>query len=142
MEDIIDKMRHSRVELLKTEAQDIAIWSKLSHSKKDLELFLNFNLAEISYKTKSGVEKRIICTSNGPLIKIFSTLTKEKKRKYVKLVSPGFRCKEHDLVKTWDLEDNKLKSVFLKEWQIMNFISIHEHNVLILDEVLHKLLAK
>ena len=142
MKDLIDKMRHSRVELLKTEAQDIAIWSKLSHSKKDLELFLNFNLAESSYKTKSGVEKRIICTSNGPLIKIFSTLTKEKKRKYVKLVSPGFRCKEHDVVKTWDLENNKLKSVFLKEWQIMNFISIHEHNVLILDEVLHKLLAK
>ena len=142
MEDLIDKMRHSRVELLKTEAQDLAIWSKLNHSKKDLELFLNFNLAEISYKTKSGIEKRIICTSNGPLIKIFSTLTKEKKRKYVKLVSPGFRCKEPDLVKTWVLEDNKLKSVFLKEWQILNFISIHEHNVLILDEVLHKLLAK
>ena len=44
MEDLIDKMRHSRVELLKTDAQDLAIWSKLNHSKKRLGALLELQL--------------------------------------------------------------------------------------------------
>lgn len=140
--DIISKLRHSRVKLLQTEAADLEKWSKLRHSKTDLELFLQFNLAELKFKTRVGVEKQMICTSNAALIKVFSAIVHEDKKRYVKFASNGFHCKEKDLIKTWDLEENKLKSVNLKEWQIVNFISISEQNILILDEVLHKLLDK
>lgn len=45
--DIIKALRTSGNKLLETEAKDIASWSKLKHNKRDLELFLNFNVAEI-----------------------------------------------------------------------------------------------
>lgn len=45
--DLIKLMRKSGNEMLETEARDLAQWSKLKHNKSDLELFLNFNIAEI-----------------------------------------------------------------------------------------------
>lgn len=140
--DIISRLRHSRVKLLQTEAADLEKWSKLQHIKEDLELFLQFNLAELKFKSRAGVEKHIVCTSNAALIKVFSAAVHEDKKKFARFASSGIHCKEKDVVKTWDLEKNKLKSVSLKDWQIVNFITISEKNILILDEVLHKLLDK
>lgn len=54
MADIISKMRRSRIKLLQTEAEDLAKWSKLSHTKEDLELFLNYNIAEMKFLASDG----------------------------------------------------------------------------------------
>jgi len=54
MADIISKMRSSGITLLQTEAEDLAKWSKLSHTKEDLELFLNYNIAEMKFLASDG----------------------------------------------------------------------------------------
>ena len=61
MSDIIKTLRESNSLLLKAEAEDIAKWSKLRHTKSDLELFLQFNIAEIEFRTLDVLEiKKII----------------------------------------------------------------------------------
>ena len=140
MSNIIQTLRESNSELLKAEANDFAKWSKLKHVKDDFELFLQFNLAEIEFKTLDGKDASIICTSNTALIKILSTKKPEDKKKLVKFRGAGIKSKDPKYVKTWDLVNNTYKIIFLKSWQIVNFISISPDNVLILDELINKIL--
>ena len=133
-------MRESSSELLKAESKDLAKWSKLKHVKDDFELFLQFNLAEIEFKTLDGKDDSIICTSNTALIKILSTKKPEEKQKLIKFKGPGIKSKDPKYVKTWDLVNNTYKTIYLKSWQIANFISISPDNVLILDELINKIL--
>ena len=77
--DVISKLRSSNAELLKAEAADLAKWSKLRHVKEDFELFLNFNIAEVEFKTADGKDRKIICTSNTTLVELFS-LAKDNER--------------------------------------------------------------
>lgn len=64
------------------------------------------------------------------------------KQKMLKLKSSGMHTKDSLSVNVWDLVDNKMKTVSLKSWQIMNFITIREENLLLLDEVLRDILKK
>jgi len=140
--DVIKRMRESGNKLLETEARDIQMWSKLRHNKEDLELFLNNNIAEIKFKTKDGKDTSIICTSNTTLVSVMSTKKKADKKKSVKLKSSGIKTHDSTSVNTWDLIDNKMKTMSLMSWQIMNFITITPENILILDEVLTEILKK
>ena len=140
--DFIQQMRASGNKLLETEAQDLATWSKLKHNKQDLELFLNFNIAEIEFKTKSDEKATVIGTANTSLVKVFSTKKDVDKQKAAKLKSSGMRTKDSTSVQIWDLVDNKPKTIMLSAWSIKNFISISEKNILVLDEVLRDLLKK
>lgn len=135
-------MRASGNKLLETEAQDLATWSKLKHNKQDLELFLNFNIAEIEFKTKSDEKATVIGTANTSLVKVFSAKKDVDKQKAAKLKSSGMRTKDSTSVQIWDLVENKLKTIMLSAWSIKNFISISEKNILVLDEVLRDLLKK
>ena len=135
-------MRASGNKLLETEAQDLATWSKLKHNKQDLELFLNFNIAEIEFKTKSDEKATVIGTANTSLVKVFSAKKDVDKQKAAKLKSSGMRTKDSTSVQIWDLVENKPKTIMLSAWSIKNFISISEKNMLVLDEVLRDLLKK
>ena len=135
-------MRASGNKLLETEAQDLATWSKLKHNKQDLELFLNFNIAEIEFKTKSDEKATVIGTANTSLVKVFSEKKDVDKQKAAKLKSSGMRTKDSTSVQIWDLVENKPKTIMLSAWSIKNFISISEKNILVLDEVLRDLLKK
>lgn len=140
--DLIKKLKNSKNKLLEAEANDVTTWSKLKHTKSDLELFLNFNIAQIDFTTKDGKEASVVGTANTTLVKIFSLKKDEDKKKIAKLKSDGMRTKDTFSVLIWDLIDNKPKTIFLKSWQIMNFISITEKNILILDKLINDLLKK
>ena len=140
MNDIIEQLRKSKSVLLQTEGEDVLRWSKLRHTKDNLELMLQFNLVQLSFKNVAGVESQIICTSNTKFIKIFSLKKKEDKRKLINFSSPGLTTKDKNSVLTWDLQENKYKTIILKDWYVVNFISITPENALVLDEVVHKLL--
>lgn len=140
MSDILKTLRESDSLLLKAEGADLAKWSKLRHVKDDLELFLQFNIAEIQFKTMSGKDASVICTSNAALIKILQTKELKDKQKLVKYRGPGIHTKDKKSVMTWDLVSDKYKTISLSSWQIANFISINPDNILILDELINKLL--
>lgn len=140
MSDIIKILRESNSLLLKAEGADLSKWSKLKHVKKDFELFLQFNIAEISFRTIDGSDSRILCTNNTALIKILQTDELKDKQKLIKFKGPNISTKNPKYVMTWDLKDNTFKNIFLKSWQIENFISITPKNILILDELLRNII--
>lgn len=140
--DIIRLLRDSGNKLLETEANDIQMWQKLKHNKEDFELFLNHNIAEISFVKQDGSISEIICTSNVALAKVFSAKKGKDKLKARYLKSQGMRSKKANAVEVWDLVDNKQKTIILKQWQIENFITISEKNILVLDQLLHDILKK
>lgn len=140
--DIVKLLRTSGNKLLETEAEDIQTWQKLKHNKEDLELFLNHNVAEIKFLKSDGSESKVFGTSNVALIKVFSAKKDKDKIKAKYLNSSGMRSKKSNSVEIWDLIENKQKTMILKSWQIENFITISEKNILILDQVLHDILKK
>ena len=140
--DIVKLLRTSGNKLLETEAEDIQTWQKLKHNKEDLELFLNHNVAEIKFLKSDGSESEVFGTSNVALIKVFSAKKDKDKIKAKYLNSSGMRSKKSNSVEIWDLIENKQKTMILKSWQIENFITISEKNILILDQVLHDILKK
>lgn len=140
--NIIQLLRTSGNKLLETEAEDLAMWQKLKHNKEDLELFLNHNVAEIKFLKSDGSESEVFGTSNVALIKVFSAKKDKDKIKAKYLNSSGMRSKKSNSVEIWDLIENKQKTMILKSWQIENFITISEKNILILDQVLHDILKK
>ena len=135
-------LRTSGNKLLETEAEDIQMWQKLKHNKEDLELFLNHNVAEIKFLKSDGSESKVFGTSNVALIKVFSAKEDKDKIKAKYLNSSGMRSKKSNSVEIWDLIENKQKTMILKSWQIENFITINEKNILVLDQVLHDILKK
>ena len=140
--DIVKLLRTSGNKLLETEAEDLAMWQKLKHNKEDLELFLNHNVAEIKFLKSDGSESKVFGTSNVALIKVFSAKKDKAKIKAKYLNSSGMRSKKSNSVEIWDLIENKQKTMILKSWQIENFITISEKNILVLDQVLHDILKK
>lgn len=142
MATFLDKVKNTGNKLLEAELEGLSKWEKLRHTKDDLELFLNFNIAEIIYLTKDGHQKSIICTSNTPLINIFNTKKLADKQSFAKENSDGIKTKDRSSVDTWDLLENKRKTISLTSWQIVNFISISPDNILILDKIFNELVKK
>lgn len=140
--DIIKLLRESDNELLKSEARDVARWQKAKHCKGDLETFLNFNVAQIDFLTQDGQDASVIGTGNTTLVKILSMKKVDDKQKARSLKSDGMHTRDSKSVLIWDLVENKPKTIFLKAWQIMNFISISEDNILLLDRLLNEILKK
>ena len=140
--NIIEKMRQSGVKLLQTQSEDIAKWSKCRHTKEDLELLLNFNIAEIEFRKADGKFTTILCTSNMPLVKALTALKKDDQKRFLTERSTGIRTADKMSVDTWDLIDNKRKTMLLTAWQITNFISITSENSLVLIELLKNILKR
>ena len=139
MSAIIEKMQKSESQLLKQQAEDLAKWSKLRHTKQDLELFLQFNIAEIQFRAKQEI-KTILCTSNTTFMKIVAAKKVNDKKQLADEKSDGIRTKDLTSVLTWDLIDKSYKTINLTSWQIINFISIFPSNILLLDEILNKVM--
>ena len=146
MSDLFEQIREANSELHKAASKDLAKWSKLKHIKEDFELFLQFNIAEIEYRTLKGEDASVICTSNTALIKILDANTKEDKQKLVKFHGSAIKSKDPKSVLTWDLVNNRYTTIPLNSWQIRwqdgkpNLISISPENILILDELITKIL--
>ena len=137
--DIIETLRNSKKELLEAQAKDFEKWSKLKHTKEDLNLFLNFNIANIKFQKKNNEYENIIYTSNIVLIDILKNkndvLKKNKfNNNYVT------KIEKENIIKTYDIIHKHTISIPLKEWAIINFISITPENIKILNEVLENIL--
>lgn len=141
--NFIKLMRESDSELLKAEARDLAKWSKLKHTRECLELFLEFNLAEISFKTKDGEDRTLLCTSNAALAKLLKMADPkpEARVKTATLRGAAIRSKDKSCVLTWDVENGKFASIWLDSWQIEDFIEISPDNVLLLDKLCRQILG-
>lgn len=141
MADLIAQMRAGS-KILQTEAEDIQKWSKLKHNKSDLELFLAFNIAELKFKTVDGADAYGIFTGNMPLVEVMQAAKAADKKKIVKKKAAAIRTKDPFSVDAWDLVDNKRKTVSLRSWQIVNFLTISPENILVLDEVIKQILKQ
>lgn len=130
-------MRESDSELLKAESRDLAKWSKLKHTRECLELFLEFNIAEVSFRTRDGEDRTLVCTSNAALAKLLqsASMEAEDRQKTAKLRGSAIKSKDKSCVLTWDVENSKFTSIWLDSWQIDNFIEISPENVLLLDKL-------
>ena len=141
--NIIEEMLNSGIESLVQRADTIQKWSKLRKTKKDLELLLNFNIAEIKFITADGREETMICTSNTALVSVLKATTPETKEALAKKMSRGMRTRKSDSVMTYDLIGKRIKTINLKykgivSWQLMpNFITISKENILEIDRVLN-----
>lgn len=142
--DLITQLKRSGEKLLETTAQGIELFSSLNHNKRDLELFLQYNLAELKFKPDAKKDfKTIVCTSNTRLIKVFQALkTFEKKKALASTPFSGIKTRNSSSILTFNLVDNKYNTVSLRAWEIRNFVTITEKNVEVLDVLLGDLLKR
>lgn len=143
--NIIDKLKNSGIPSLEQKSSDVEKWAALRHTKEDLELFLNFNLAEIRFKTLDGKDSTIVCTSNTTVIRLFSFAKDHDKEKLKQIASgdsKGIKTKNKRTIDTWDLIDNRIKTMSLSSWQIIDFISISPANMLDLHFMVNTLLKR
>lgn len=116
----------------------------MKHNKKDLELFLQYNIAELRFKPKDDPKYRfIVCTSNTKLIAVFQALKDFEKKKAMKMVPfSGIRTKNSTSIMTFNLIANTYNTIPLRAWQLGNFITLTEKNIPILDTMLSDLLKR
>lgn len=141
--DIIQQLAKSGNKLLEAAANDMSQWQQLKHNKQDLELFLQFNLVNLRFKPKNKHSmQEIVCTSNTRFIEVFSKLKKSEKQKALKLKNDGIRTKDPNSILTYNIITNKYNTIDLSMWEIVNFISMTEDNIEILDDVLNNIMKK
>ena len=142
--NFIEVLKKSEDKILESNAEDIQDWSKLKHTKADLEVFLNYNIAEIAFKTLKGEDRTAIVTSNTMMIKLLESkksAPKEELEEIAKLSSKGIHSKDTLSVDTWNLMEKKMYTIPLKSWQIMNWIAISEKNSLVLNDIIKEKLG-
>ena len=62
---------------------------------------------------------------------------KDQKKKLVTFKGPVIKSKDKNEVLSWDIRQKDFRSINLKSWYILNFISITAKNILILDEIVN-----
>lgn len=143
MVDLIEKMASSGNKILEAAANNWSKWSKLNHSKIDLEFFLKNNIVHLKFRPKNAVVmKEIVCTSNTRFISVFSALKDSLKKRALKSKFDGISTKDKTSVLTFNLIDNKYNTIDLTTWEIVAFLTITEDNIEILDKVANELLKK
>lgn len=141
--DIIQQLAKSGNKLLEAAANDMSQWQQLKHNKQDLELFLQFNLVNLRFKPKNKHSmQEIVCTSNTRFIEVFSKIKKSEKQKALKLKNDGIRTKDTNSILTYNIVTNRYNTIDLTAWEIVNFISMTEDNIEILDDVLNNIMRK
>ena len=144
MANLIDKLKASGKEVLEAQGSGIELWKNLKHNKHDLELFLQFNIAELRFKPKDSKEfKTIVCTSNTRLISVFQALKESDKKKALKSTPfDGIKTKNSNSILAFNLVDNKYNTILLNAWELGSFLSITENNLLAIDALLCDLLKR
>lgn len=142
--NFIQRLKATKHPMLVSEAQAIEKWKDLSHNKSGLELFLQFNIAELRFKPKSLLPfKNIICTSNTQFISVFSQRRESLKAKAAATVAfSGIYTNNVDSIMTFNLLTNRYNTVSLRAWEIVNFVSIVPDNVVILDSLVNDILGR
>lgn len=141
--NLIDILKNSNNKSLLAKLNDLSKWSKLRHTKEDLELFLQFHIAQLKFKTLKGEKREIICTSNSSLINVFNSKKDDKKRKEKALANAsGIRTKDLTSINTYDLVEKKIKTIPLNYWFLMDFLALEKENIIILDDILKEALKK
>ena len=135
--DIFDLMKESKNPLLQAEAEDVKAQQGLKHNKEDLQLLLNGNIVKIDFMTSD--KNRVVRTFTSNMI--FVKLLSEEKKKNRKVLaeklydSKGIITKDPFSVDSWDIEENKRKTISLKSWQIIECIRILPERALLLAEI-------
>lgn len=143
MNDLVEKLASSGNKILEAAANDWSKWSKLKHSKIDLEFFLKNNIVHLKFRSKNAaVMKDIVCTSNTRFIAVFSALKDSLKKKALRTKFDGISTKDKTSIMTFNLIDNKYNTIDLSMWEIVAFLTITEDNIEILDKVANELLKK
>ena len=143
MNDLVEKLAASGDKVLEAAANDWSKWSKLKHSKIDLEFFLKNNIVHLKFRPKNHLTmKEIVCTSNTRFIAVFSALKDSLKKKALKVKVDGISTKDKTSIMTFNLIDNKYNTIDLSVWEIVAFLTITEDNIEILDKVANQLLKK
>ena len=143
MLDLIEKMAKSGNSVLEAAANDLAKWSKLKHSKQDLELFLQYNLVHLRFRPKGhATMKEIVCTSNTRFISVFSSVKASQKKKALRSRFDGIKTKDKNSVLTYNLIEGKYNTVDLSMWEIVSFITMVPENIEVLDKVANEMLKR
>ena len=143
MLDLVEKMASSGNKVLEAAANDFSKWSKLKHTKQDLELFLQYNLVHMKFRPKGhATYKEIVCTSNNRFIKVFSALKESQKKKAISTKFDGIKTKDPTSVLTYNLVEGKYNTIDLTWWELISFITISEDNVELLDQVANEMLRR
>lgn len=144
MASLIDRLKASGKEVLEAESAGIEMWRSLKHNKHDLELFLQFNIAELRFKPKDARDfKTIVCTSNTRLIAVFQASKDIDKKKALKSTPLfGIKTNNSNSILTFNLVDNKYNTILLNAWELGSFLTITEKNLPILDALLSDLLKR
>lgn len=141
MVDLVEKLAKSGNEVLEAAAKRINKWKKLKHVKQDLELLLQFNIVHLKWKPAGHATfSEIVCTSNTRLIEVFSAIKESDKKKRLKAKNDGIRTQNPNSIMTFSLLDNKYYTINLDDWHIVNFISIDEDNIELLDKFINDIL--
>lgn len=141
----IELLKESGNEFLEKQSEYAEMWSKLKHTKADLELFLKHNIAELKFKPKGALSetKTIVCSSNVRLIALFHAVKKSDRAEILKKVPfSGIKTKEKNEILTFNLIDDKYNTVSLKSWELGNFVTLTEDNVELLDLVVKDVLKR
>lgn len=144
MEDLVEKLLNSGNKVLEAAGKELPKWKRLKHNKRDLELFLRFNIAHIKYKPKtSAVLKDIVCTSSTRFIEVFSMLKESDKMHAVKHAKDsGIHTEDKSSVLTFNLLENRYETMVLDTWEIVSFLTITQDNIEILDSAVNDLLKR
>ena len=141
--DLVERLASSGNKILEAAANDWSKWSKLKHSKIDLEFFLKNNIVHLKFMPKNAATfKEIVCTSNTKFIAIFSALKDSAKKRALHSRVDGISTKDLTSVLTFNLVENKYNTIDLSRWEIVAFLTITEDNIEILDKVANELLKK
>lgn len=142
--NFIQRLKATNNPMLVSEAESIEKWKNLPHNKSGLELFLQFNIAELKFKPKSLMSfKSIICTSNTQFISVFSQRRESLKIAAAQKVAfSGIYTKDSDAIMTFNLLTNCYNTVSIRAWEIVNFVAIVPQNVVILDQLVNDVLGR
>lgn len=141
----IELLKESGNEFLEKQSEYAEMWSKLKHTKADLELFLKHNIAELKFKPKGALSetKTIVCSSNVRFIALFHAVKKSDRAEILKKVPfSGIKTKEKNEILTFNLIDDTYNTVSLKSWELGNFVTLTEENLPMLDVLLCDLLKR
>lgn len=141
IEEFIDILKNSKNRVLVSEANSLGKWSQLKHNKESLELFLNYNIAEIEFFSKKTKNlKRVLVCSNTNFIKAINAKSDSDKKKIIESLprthSTGLKNNSSVLTTSWNIMKNDYCTIPLNKWKIVNWIEINESNAELINDVI------
>ena len=141
IDEFIDILKNSNNRILVSEASNLGKWSQLKHNKESLELFLNYNIAEIEFLSKKSRKlKRVLVCSNTNFIKAVNAKSDSDKKKIIKNIpsshSTGLKNNSSVLTTSWNIMKNDYCTIPLNRWKIVNWIEINESNAELINDII------